>query len=125
MPLRIVHVAVALLFFAAAALHRGDPEGLRWMIIYGLAGIAALRVAGGRSAWYLAGAVGAVALGWGIVWFPRVLELRPPIAAILDWHSRAPGAKEGRETLGLLAVVVWMTVIAVMQRPRASAADRR
>lgn len=119
MPLRIAHGVMALLFFGAMWREASDPDPLRWMIVYGLAAVAALRIAAGRTAWFLGGAVGSVALGWAFVLGRDVWKAKPPLQALTDWSIRAPGAEGLRELAGLGLVVAWMAVIVVTQRPAA------
>ena len=116
--LRAAHAVMALLFFTGAWLQRNDPDPLRWMMIFGLAGIASVRVAAGRSSWFLAGGVGAVALGWAVVLVPRVRAESDSLRSITDWSDRTAFASTARELAGLLLVSAWMATIVVTQRPR-------
>jgi hypothetical protein len=74
MAFRIVSGVMALLFLFATAVQYNDPDPLRWMAIYGLAGFVSLQAARARLTphWGLV-VVGLVALGWAALIGPTIV----------------------------------------------------
>lgn len=120
--LRIANGAFALLFLYAAFLQHNDPDPVPWMLLYGLAAVACIRMVAKRAGWWLATAIGSVAVGWGAMLAPRVFASPPPPGALFGTGMLEVAVEEARELLGLLIVAAWMVAIAFINRPRASTA---
>jgi hypothetical protein len=107
--LNLVHVGLAALFLLAAGVQFNDPDPLYWVLVYGLAGVAALGMALGRtSPVALAMLIGA-ALG-------GIAQSLPGVAAYVasgdfgsivgDMTPGRPWVEETREGFGLMILVV-------------------
>jgi hypothetical protein len=112
--------AMALLFTFAAAVQYNDPDPLRWMAIYLAAAAACVLAILHRLPRWVPIAVGLAALVWVATLVPHVLG-RVGWSEMFDaWEMKDARVEEGRETYGLLIVVVWMTVLALAGRRRAA-----
>ncbi len=119
---------MAALFAFSAILQLNDPDPLQWMAIYlAAAGLAAMAAANYEPPWRRPVALAAVAVAclWAIVIAFGSPELPPFTALLGDWEMQGAGIEERRETLGLLLLALWTTVVAVTTRPRATAHRRR
>jgi len=117
----IVNWAMALVLLASAALQYNDPDPLRWVVLYALAGLTCL--AGHRISppWLAPGLVGLVAVGWAASYTPRVLPDFVFSDLFQTMKAGTPIIEDSREMLGLLIAGVWMVVLVVRslsdQRP--------
>jgi hypothetical protein len=120
MAFRIASGVMALLFLLATAVQYNDPDPLRWMAIYGVAGFFSLQAARGRlaSPWGPA-IVGLIALGWA-VFTGRTVIGRVSLGEVFESVGmKTEPIEVARETLGLLIVTFWMAVL-TLRLPAAS-----
>jgi hypothetical protein len=104
---------MAVLFGLAAALQYNDPDPLRWMAIYGLAGLACLLALTGRLSRLPPVLVGLAALGWALTLAPGVVG-RVSLGELFESYAmKSSPVEEAREMGGLLLVAAWMAVLAV------------
>ena len=122
---RVANGVWALLFVYATAVQYNDPDPVRWMLVYGFASVACVRAAVmQRPGWFLPTAVGSIALGWAAVWLPGVLAHPPAAGALTQYRMLNVEVEEARELLGLLLTALWMTVLAVVYRPRSKVVSK-
>lgn len=110
---RIADAMMLVLFAFSAVVQVNDPDPLRWIALYALAGAACgLSLARGRRWWFPA-TLGVIALGWALTLAPRVAGRVPFGDMFGAFEMRSTGIEESREMYGLLIVAAWMAVIAV------------
>lgn len=110
-----VNRLMAVLFGIAAGLQYNDPDPLRWMAIYGVAGLACLFA--GRLPRPAPAIIGLAALAWAAVLAPGVIG-RVSIGELFESYAmKSEPVEEAREMGGLLLVAAWMTVLAVRGAP--------
>jgi hypothetical protein len=109
---RALNWAMALLFLVAVVVQFNDPDPLRWMAIYGAAGVLSGAVAlGYRLQRFLLGVVAVAALAWAIdsaIGIPGASTYAHMFDA---WEMKSRPIEEARETSGLILVAAWMTVL--------------
>jgi hypothetical protein len=104
------------MFALSVVVQFNDPDPVRWIAIYGAAGLACGVTLGGRLRWWLPAAVAAAAGAWSATIAPRVVGRVPWRRMFEAWEMRDLGVEESREMYGLLIVAVWMTVLAIRAR---------
>jgi drug/metabolite transporter (DMT)-like permease len=104
--LRPLNIGMTIIFLLCAAVQYNDPDPLQWMTIYGVAAGACVLALRGRLSVLAAALIAAVALTWAAALAPGVAG-RSNVALL---------AEEGRETLGLLIVGLWMIVLVIAIR---------
>lgn len=109
------NLAASLLLSAAAGLQYNDPDPLRWILLYGGAALVCLAVARSPRCWPIAALLGGLALAWSAALWPALRELRP-LQLVESMQARGGLVEEGRESLGLLIVALWMAVLVVVAR---------
>jgi hypothetical protein len=109
---------MALLFLFAAVVQYNDPDPLRWIAIYGAACLASSMAAAGRPfrPAVVAG-IAVVALLWSVAIMFQGQGGGDYLHMFDAWEMTATNVEEARESVGLLIVAAWMTVLAVW-RPR-------
>ncbi len=123
---RILLHVLNILFLAAFALSAvvqfNDPDPWVWIVIYGLAALCCLLFLFRRLSRWTATGVGLIALIWAVVLLPAAvagsgeLSLRALVGSADMLNERVELA---REIGGLMIVVFWMFVLAlVLRRPR-------
>lgn len=109
--LRAASVVMGVLFSLSALVQLNDPDPIRWIAVYGVA--AALSFAASRRTLpaFLPAAHAVVALGWALVLLPSALETSfgKMFGTV---RMMSPEVEEGRETLGLAIVGIWMVALA-------------
>ena len=113
--LRALNIAMTIIFLLCAAVQYNDPDPVRWMTIYGVAAAACVLALRARLSAFAAALIAAVALTWAAV-LARGVVGRISLAEILTLSNVALLAEEGRETLGLLMVGLWMIVLVIATR---------
>jgi len=117
----IVNWIMAAVLLLSAALQYNDPDPLRWIVLYALAGLTCLFGNRISPPWLAPGLVGLVALGWAASYAPRVLPDLVFSDLFQTMKAGTPIIEDSREMLGLLIAGVWMVVLAVRsledQRP--------
>ena len=102
---------MAALFGFSLAVQYNDPDPGRWMLIYGLAGVACLLFIAGRCYWPLFAAVGAAALAWSCLLAAHSAG-RVPLSELFEaFEMKDARVEEAREMYGLLIVTAWMAVL--------------
>lgn len=122
--LAAVNIVMLFVFAGFTAVQWNDPDSVRWMLVYGAAGVACGLHLSGVLPWQFAGAVGASALVWAAIWAPGVMASAPVSQLFTTYRMMSPEIEEARELLGLLIVVGWMALL-VAARRRSSAARHR
>jgi hypothetical protein len=108
---------MAVLFGIAAALQYNDPDPLRWMAIYGAAGLACLFA--GRLPRAAPAIIGLAAVAWAATLAPGVVG-RVSVGELFESYAmKSAPVEEAREMGGLLLVAAWMAVLAVAAPPPA------
>lgn len=121
---RIANRIMALLFLTSAAIQFNDPDPLRWIAIYGAAGLACIAAERSSGLWPLSAGVGLAALVWAVRLSPILPEVRFADLA-RTMHAETPTIELGREILGLLIVLAWMFTVAIASiRQRAPRPNR-
>jgi Transmembrane family 220, helix len=116
--LRPLNIGMTIIFLLCAVVQYNDPDPMQWMTIYGVAAAACVLALRGRLSALVAALIAAAALTWAAA-VARGVVGRISLAEILTLSNVAPLAEEGRETLGLLMVGLWMIVLAIaMRKPR-------
>ena len=110
--LRPLNIAMTIGFLLCAAVQYNDPDPVQWMTIYGAAAGACLLSLRGRLPRWVAVLVAVVALAWSVA-VAQGMVGRIAVSEILTLSNVTLLAEEGRETLGLLIVGLWMIVLAV------------
>lgn len=118
MLFRVLNGVMAALFAVAVVVQYNDPDPARWMALYGAACVAALIVAVRGTVPLAAPAtVGLVALVWMLYWLSISQAGLDTYARMFDaWEMSNEPIEEAREASGLLVVVVWMAVVALLTR---------
>jgi hypothetical protein len=110
-----VNRVMAVLFGIAAVLQYNDPDPLRWMAIYGAAGLACLFA--GQLPRAAPAIIGLGALAWAATLAPGVVG-RVSIGELFESYAmKSEPVEEAREMGGLLLVTAWMAVLAVRGAP--------
>jgi len=105
---------MAALFVFAAAVQYNDPDPLRWMAIYLAAAAACVLAVLRRLPRWLPAMVGLAALVWAATLSPHVLGRVGMGEMVQAWEMKDVRVEEGREMYGLLIVVGWMAVLALV-----------
>ena len=113
---RIANALLALLFFLAAVLQYNDPDPLRWVLLYGSAGVACALASFRWLPWPLPAAVALVALVWALTLAPHVFGHVQMPELFETWKMKDSRVEVGRETYGLLLVFAWTTVLTIVAR---------
>jgi len=104
---------MAALFALAVVLQYNDPDPIRWMAIYGLAGLACLLALAGRLPRLAPVLLGLAALGWAATLAPGVVG-RVSLGELFESYvMKSEPVEEAREMGGLLVVTAWMAVLAL------------
>lgn len=104
--LKTVSLIFAALFIAAAAVQYNDPDRIKWIAVYGIAALVALRVFFNNIPPLLVTIIAAVYLIWGIVSWPE------NFVGISLESGNIEDVEQGREALGLLFTGLVMVVFA-------------
>ena len=116
MLFRILNGAMAVLFAFAVLVQYNDPDPIRWMMVYGAAGVtAAVWAMRGTVPFALVVTVGAIALMWA-----AAIAIGGPGLSVYGymfgaWEMRSTPVEEAREASGLLIVGLWMGVLMVSE----------
>lgn len=120
MSVRILDLGVATLFAFAAIVQFNDPDPIRWVAIYVVAGVLSALAASARrvpAAAFVA--VGVAALLWAasiMLGGPGASEYGHMFDA---WEMKSVAVEEAREVSGLLIVSTWMAVLTIRSTRRA------
>ena len=100
--------AMAILFSLSVGLQENDPDPIRWMLLYGAAGVCAAALPYKRVAAIPSLAVGLVAAVWGIYCLREVLGVIHFSDLFLKMSEKGGAVEVGREAGGLVIVAVIM-----------------
>lgn len=110
---RAADLALCLVFAFSAVVQVNDPDPLRWIAMYGLAGVACVLSFMRRvRAWFPA-LLAVAALAWSATLVPRVVGQVPFRDMFGAFEMRDLRVEESREMYGLLITAAWMAVVAV------------
>jgi hypothetical protein len=108
---RIVDGLFLLLFAFSVVVQVNDPDPLRWIAIYSVAGLACLMAE--HLHWFVFSAIGIVALAWATTLAPNIIGRVPFLEMFQEFEMKSAAVEESREMYGLLLIAGWMTVLAV------------
>jgi hypothetical protein len=112
---RTIAGLIAVLFAYAAVLNFNDPDPVRWVAIYGAAGLVSLLAAAtGAVPSAAPAAIAIVALVWGIALAARVPNMDVYTHMFDQWEMTSTTVEEAREACGLFIVAGWMAVVAAV-----------
>ena len=117
--LRVLHAVVGFPLFALSVIVQGnDPDPIRWMAIYGAAGVACLLAAANRRTVVVPAVVGVIGFGWALTLVPSALEfLRSDHQAVrFTMKTDDPLEEMARECGGLLLVTAWSLLLVIEAR---------
>lgn len=100
--------AMAILFSLSVGLQENDPDPIRWMLLYGAAGVCAAALPYKRVAAIPSLAVGLIALVWGVYCLSEVLGVIHFSDLFLKMSEKGGAVEVGREAGGLVIVAVIM-----------------
>ena len=111
---RTISAAMTGVFAVAVAVQYNDPDPVRWMMIYGAAGVlSAWVVVRGGASLPPAVIVGLVALVAGLAVAGGVRDWTAFSEMFQSWEMKSPTIEEAREASGLLIVAGWMAVLTI------------
>ncbi len=118
---KVLNLLVAVLFFVSAGLQWNDPDPLRWIVVYSLAGLACLLTGRVDFGWVLAALVLMVCFIWALTLAPNVIPQFNLSALFQTMKADTPLVEESREMLGLLIISGWMVYLLILHwRQRSS-----
>jgi hypothetical protein len=103
-------------FVMSVVVQLNDPDPWAWVGLYGAAAVVTALSLAGRGAWYAAGAVAAVAVGWAVTLAPRVIGTVPFRDMFGAFEMESVAIEESREMYGLLIIATWMVAVALRRR---------
>ena len=110
---------LAVLFSLSVGLQVNDPDPVRWMLLYGAAGIVcAVLPRGGRVATIGGFAVGAVATVWGAILTSEVYNKLVLSDLFLRMSEKGGDVEVGREAGGLVIVAVSLLLLTAYRARR-------
>jgi hypothetical protein len=111
---KIPNGVMSVLFLVAVVVQHNDPDPVRWMAIYGFAGLACALALAGRLPRLVPVLVGVAALAWAATLAPGVVG-RVSVGELFESYAmKSAPVEEAREMGGLLIVTVWMGVLALV-----------
>lgn len=121
---RTANTAMLLAFAASVVVQLNDPDPWRWVVMYGVAGVACLLAFRSTSGPVLPAVVALVALAWAVWLAPAVLGNVGFGELFEAFEMKDARVEVGREFGGLLIIVAWMAILAVSARRRRREAAR-
>jgi uncharacterized membrane protein len=116
MVFKVANWVMLAAFLFSVAVQYNDPDPIRWMLIYGLAGLACILELRGRLKWYLPAAVGAIAFLWAASLARYVIGKTTFGEMFQSFDMINTVVEEAREMGGLLIVAGWMAVLVVVSK---------
>jgi hypothetical protein len=105
---------MGILFLFAVAVQYNDPDPLRWMAIYGLAALACGLSLANRLRRVMPALIGVGALAWAGTLAPGAVG-RASLGELFQSYAMvSETVEEAREMGGLLIVVAWMGLLALV-----------
>src|SRR5687768_6436288 len=111
--MRILNLVFLALFVLSAVVQYNDPDPIRWVAMYGAAAAACVVAMYRAVPRWLPGLVAAAAFVWIALLTPRVLGQVSFGEMFREAGMATMAIEEGREAIGLLLVVLWMTLLLV------------
>ena len=108
-----LRILMAALFVLAVIVQYNDPDGLSWMIAYGLVVAVTVASISGRRPWKTALALGVGLLVWGLILSPAMGQAS--FDSFTRWSMHG-NDEIVREVGGLLMAAGWMFVLAFLDR---------
>ena len=99
---------MAILFSVSVGLQENDPDPIRWMALYGAAGIVCLFFTRDRRAAIPGAVVGLVAAVWGLYLTSQVYNVLSFSDLFLKMDEKGGAVEVGRESGGLIIVAAMM-----------------
>ncbi|MBX5481893.1 MAG: transmembrane 220 family protein [Myxococcaceae bacterium] len=115
MIFRVLNGLMAAYFAYATVVQLNDPDWLRWAGMYAVCAVICVQTVANKGMWRVPAIVAAIALGWALVWLPRVLAHPPGVGELTRYRMLNVAVEEAREFLGLLIAAVWMGLVALVR----------
>ena len=109
---------MAVLFMVCVGLQENDPDPIRWMAIYGAAGLCCAFFPARRVVAIPAGVTGLVAAAWGAYLAHQVIHVLSFSDLFLKMDEKGGAVEVGREAGGLTIVAVMMLASAAYRAMR-------
>ena len=119
--MKILNYLMTALFLFSVIVQYNDPDPLRWMLIYGLAGAACVLAIADRLNWMFPAVIGVVALVWALKLAPNVIGKVAFGELFEAFEMKDERVEVAREFGGLLIVAFWMAVLVRYSIARVSA----
>ena len=113
---RAADAVMMLLFLFGASVQFNDPDPVRWIAIYTLAGVACLLSLLRRLHWVFPALLALVAIAWAATLSPHVLGRVPFGDMFGAWEMKNVDVEESREMYGLLIIALYMVVVTIRRR---------
>ena len=113
---RAADAVMMLLFLFGASVQFNDPDPVRWIAIYTLAGVACLLSLLRRLHWAFPALLALVAISWAATLSPHVLGRVPFGDMFGAWEMKNVDVEESREMYGLLIIALYMVVLTIRAR---------
>ena len=110
--------ALAVLFAVSVGLQVNDPDPVRWMLIYGAAGLVIGIMPAHRLLVPIAIAIGLIAAGWGAYLGNQVFGTIQISDLWLEMSEKGGAVEVGREAGGLIIVALTMIATAAFRATR-------
>jgi hypothetical protein len=111
--------SLAVLFALSVGLQINDPDPVRWMIIYAVAGIAVGLLPGRRELALVAIAIGLFAAGWAAYLLHQVLHVIDFSDLWLKMSEKGGAVEVGREAGGLAIIAIGLLACGTFRATRA------
>lgn len=102
---------MALLFLFCMAVQVNDPDPLRWIALYGLAGLSCGLSYFGCLPRMVPLALGLLSIVWAGLISTRVFAKVPTLDLLASLEMVNLAVEEAREMIGLILIGLWMTVL--------------
>ncbi|HEY8550366.1 MAG TPA: transmembrane 220 family protein [Vicinamibacterales bacterium] len=112
--MRAANALMAALFFFSAVLQLNDPDPIRWIALYGAAGVlcALAAIDPARPSWRWRATVALVAAGWAL-WIATHRSGSAGFFEMFDtWQMKVQPVEESREIYGLALTAGWLLISA-------------
>ncbi len=111
--------SLAVLFAISVGLQVNDPDPVRWMLIYGVAGIAIGLLPARREVSLVALAIGLIGAGWSAYLTSQVVHVIKLSDLWLKMSEKGGAVEVGREAGGLAIVAVSLLACGTFRATRA------
>ncbi|MEW5974945.1 MAG: transmembrane 220 family protein [Acidobacteriota bacterium] len=109
--LKWANILMMVAFILSVVVQYNDPDPLRWILIYGLAGWLCIQKHRNKLRWYVAAAVAFVSLVWAVALAPSVVGQVRFAELFESIEMKSVRVEEAREMGGLLIIAAWMLVL--------------